>query len=216
MTNVCISQNIKSRLKNIKLGCLQYTVNNDINNERITYELSQLYSRLEQNNDEQVNKYIFDTNESIRSLGVSPSKYRGSADALIRRLKKDKQLASIAPLVDINNIISVKYSLPVGSYNLDKISGEIILDIGAADDKYDSLKKEAFSLNNMVILRDEVGPFGSIHADSLRTMVQNSKHIISLIFCFSNDSNYLNEATNEMAKLLKDTNIAGNLDVAII
>lgn len=70
---------------------------------------------------------INDWREAYRSFGCKPSEYRSSVEALLRRILQGKQLPSINPIVDIYNLISIKYLLPAGGGNLDKIKGDIRL-----------------------------------------------------------------------------------------
>lgn len=70
---------------------------------------------------------INDWREAYRAFGCKPSEYRSSIEALLRRILQGKQLPSINPIVDIYNLVSIKYLLPAGGGNLDKIKGDIQL-----------------------------------------------------------------------------------------
>src|SRR5215207_3832287 len=50
---------------------------------------------------------------TFSAFGVSPTKYRSAAEALLRRLTKKGDIPSINTLVDIGNIISIRYGIPV-------------------------------------------------------------------------------------------------------
>lgn len=50
-------------------------------------------------------------------FGVKPTKYRNAAEALLRRLVKQGHLPSINPLVDIANLVSIRYALPVAVFD---------------------------------------------------------------------------------------------------
>ncbi len=49
---------------------------------------------------------------AFRAFGVEPTQYRCAAEALLRRLKKFGDIPSINTLVDIGNLISIRYALP--------------------------------------------------------------------------------------------------------
>lgn len=51
--------------------------------------------------------------EAFRTFGVDPTKYRSAAEALLRRLTKKDAIPSINTLVDVGNMISIRYQLPV-------------------------------------------------------------------------------------------------------
>ena len=50
---------------------------------------------------------------AFRSFGVDPTQYRSAAEALLRRLTKKGDIPSINTLVDLGNLISIRYGLPV-------------------------------------------------------------------------------------------------------
>jgi len=62
-----------------------------------------------------------------KSFGTKPGDYRPSAENLIRRAIKTGKLYRINTAVDIYNVISVKYLLPMGGFDLDHIDGTIRL-----------------------------------------------------------------------------------------
>lgn len=62
---------------------------------------------------------IISWREAYRSLGVKPSKYRASIESMLRRVVRGDPLPSISTLVDIGNIISLRYLIPVGGHAID-------------------------------------------------------------------------------------------------
>ena len=56
--------------------------------------------------------------DAFSKLGINPNKYQCSVEAMFTRISKGKQLPSINPLVDLNNAISLKYTLPMGTHDL--------------------------------------------------------------------------------------------------
>jgi len=65
--------------------------------------------------------------EAFRSLGIKPSEYRPSLEAMARRVINGNELPSINALVDIGNIISLRYLLPVGGHSLNAVKQNIAL-----------------------------------------------------------------------------------------
>ena len=53
----------------------------------------------------------------FRGFGVNPTKYRSAAEALLRRLTKQGDLPSIDALVDLANLVSIRYALPVAVFD---------------------------------------------------------------------------------------------------
>lgn len=56
--------------------------------------------------------------ESFRQLGINPNKYPCSVEALFTRIAKGKGMPRINPLVDLNNAVSLRYTLPMGTHDL--------------------------------------------------------------------------------------------------
>lgn len=56
------------------------------------------------------------------AFGVKPTQYRSAAEALLRRLTKQGDVPSINPLVDIGNLISIRYAMPVAVFDQAGIS----------------------------------------------------------------------------------------------
>lgn len=120
----------------------------------------------------------------FKTVGTDPSRYRHSAEALYRRLKKKDFLPDIHSAVDLNNMFSLQYQIPFGIYDLDKLSGPITMDVGKSDDEYEALNNRTFNLAGKLHSKDAQGPFGSPISDSKRTAVttdtKNAVHIIYL------------------------------------
>lgn len=55
---------------------------------------------------------------AFQALGVNPNKYMCSIEALFTRIAKGKGMPHINPPVDLNNAVSLKYTLPMGTHDL--------------------------------------------------------------------------------------------------
>src|SRR5216684_289846 len=64
------------------------------------------------------------TRAAYKALGKDPARYRGSAEALLRRVVGGKGLPEINAVVDVINLVSVESRLPVGLYDLGHVVGE--------------------------------------------------------------------------------------------
>src|SRR3984893_12067735 len=60
---------------------------------------------------------ILATRNGYRSLGKDPARYRGSAEALLRRVVSGKNLPHINIVVDISNLVSVQSRLSIGFFD---------------------------------------------------------------------------------------------------
>ena len=123
--------------------------------------------------------------DAFKMTGKDPNRYRHSAEALYRRVKKQNYLSTINTAIDLNNFFSLQYEVPIGIYDLDKLKGgSIVLRVGQSGETYTGLNGRENSLENLIIAEDESGPFGSPFVDSNRAPVgdetRNAVHIIFL------------------------------------
>lgn len=65
--------------------------------------------------------------EVHRAFGNNPNKFPPSAQALVKRILKGGQLPTINPLVDIYNIVSLRYLVCAGAEDTDTCEGDIQL-----------------------------------------------------------------------------------------
>jgi len=149
-------------------------------------------------------------------LGKDPSRYRGSAEALLRRLASGKSLYFINNLVDVNNLVSLESFLPLGSYDSGKIMGQIVFRIGRASESYKGIGKDLINIADLPVFADSMGPFGSPTSDSERTMITKAtKDFATMIISFS-DTSDLNAWAERTLELLEKHAHGRNLDFEII
>ena len=75
----------------------------------------------------------------FRGFGVDPTQYRSAAEALLRRLTKQGELPSIGTLVDLANLVSIRYALPVAVFDQREISGGTIVRFARGDERWADL-----------------------------------------------------------------------------
>ena len=125
---------------------------------------------------------------AYKAFGRNPGRYRVSSEALIRRVRRGDELYHINSVVDVNNLISVKSGLSVGSYDLGQVHGAIKLRKADHSEGYTGIGKDFLDMENMLVLADDVGIFGSSMSDSTRAMVTDSAtDILVVIYCFEDD-----------------------------
>lgn len=92
-------------------------------------------------------------------FGGEPKKNKSSIEALYRRIISGEELRHINKLVDIYNFLSIKYMLPVGGEDLDKMKGNIELTFATKKEPPTSLlgdKEPRPPHEGEVIYKDEV------------------------------------------------------------
>ena len=76
---------------------------------------------------------------AFREFGVDPTQYRSAAEALLRRLTKKGDIPSISALVDIGNLVSIRYGLPVALFDTRAIAGGITVRFAGGAERYMTL-----------------------------------------------------------------------------
>jgi DNA/RNA-binding domain of Phe-tRNA-synthetase-like protein len=110
----------------------------------------------------------------FKKIGKDPNRYRHSAEALYRRIRKQNYLQSVHSAIDINNFFSLEYQVPIGIYDAAKISGDVCIRMGEKNETYFGLNGRENSLEKLIVSADKLGPFGSPFVDSERTAVTSS------------------------------------------
>ncbi len=106
-----------------------------------------------------------------RQIGIDPTKLRPSSEALLRRVLRGQPLPRINTLVDVNNLCSLEWLLPIGLHDLDRTQGQLVLRRGQPGEGYDAIGKGWYSVEDRLTVSDAVGPCGSPTSDSQRTMI---------------------------------------------
>lgn len=76
---------------------------------------------------------------AFRTMGVNPTKYRSAIEALLRRLTKKGDIPSINTLVDIGNLVSIRYRIPVAVFDLDRTADSILVRFAEGDEPFTPL-----------------------------------------------------------------------------
>src|SRR2546429_5507733 len=76
---------------------------------------------------------------AFRVFGVDPTQYRTAAEALLRRLTKKGDIPSINLLVDLGNLVSIRYALPVAVVDTRAIQGGILVHFADGSERWTNL-----------------------------------------------------------------------------
>lgn len=117
------------------------------------------------------------------SVGIDPTKYRPSSEALLRRALKGEPLYQINTLVDACNWCSLDYLLPIGLYDTDRLQGDLLLRLGEPDEAYEGIRKGMVHVGGRLCVADARGAFGSPSSDSLRASIMPAtRNALALIY----------------------------------
>ena len=76
---------------------------------------------------------------AFRAFGVDPTTYRSAAEALLRRLTKQGSIPSINALVDIGNLVAIRYGLPVAMFDQRTVTGATTVRFAAGTESFTDL-----------------------------------------------------------------------------
>jgi DNA/RNA-binding domain of Phe-tRNA-synthetase-like protein len=76
---------------------------------------------------------------AFAGFGAKPTQYRSAAEALLRRLGKQGDIPSISTLVDIGNLVSIRYAVPVAVFDRAGVAGSITVRFSTGDERFTDL-----------------------------------------------------------------------------
>ena len=118
-----------------------------------------------------------------RAFGIDPTSTRPSSEALLRRVLQGKPFPSVNSAVEVSNLCSTSFLLPIGLYDAAKIEGGVTLRRGEAGESYPGIRKDSVNVAGRPVLVDSQGPFGNPTSDSLRTSIgEGTTALLMVIF----------------------------------
>ncbi len=159
---------------------------------------------------------------AISAFGVSPTKYRSAAEALLRRLTKRGDIPCINTLVDIGNLVSIRYGLPVAIFDTRQIAlpisvhysdgGENYMDLGSDTIVHPEPGEVIFSdEKRMVVARRWCWRQSATSASNEATI----DAVITVEAQHENGQGDIEKALADLTKLLED-NAGGRHDSAVL
>ena len=125
---VSIDAEMKAKCPRVALACVTAEVETGATPEGLDQELrgcEEKILKLAEPKAVLESAAILATRAAYKALGKDPARYRGSAEALLRRVIAGKGLPRINNVVDVINLVSVESRLPVGLYDLAHVQGEL-------------------------------------------------------------------------------------------
>ncbi len=192
MKTIEISETITKRCPGLRLHCLecnsQVTVSDDILQAYINAEIREIAGNLTIQ-DITAKIPVKATRTGYKALGKDPSRYRPSAESLLRRIVKGQELYLINNVIDILNLVSIRSGYSIGGYDFDKIEGTIRLKCGKENMVYTGIGRGLLNIAGLPVLLDEQGPFGTPTSDSERTSITlKTRRFLMVFYNFETDA----------------------------
>ena len=218
--NLSIDNSIKDVFPDIRLGLICFKADVSVSDDRFwKYMNDEVLPQVRKTIDGKEWSEIPGVRGSrlaYKAFGRNPGRYRVSSEALLRRVRREDELYHINSVVDVNNLISVTSGLSVGSYDLANIQGDIVLRKAEQGEGYTGIGKEFIDMENMLVLADDNGIFGSSMSDSTRAMVtESTKDILVVIYCFESSID-LKELLISAQKSFEDYASASDIETWIV
>ena len=152
------------------------------------------------------------TREAYKKCGKDPSRYRPSGEAVCRRILRGIPLYQIDTLVDLINLVSIRYGYSIGGFDADKFEGDTLtLGIGKAGEPYEGIGRGELNIEGMPVYRDAIGGVGTPTSDNERTKLGlETARLLAIINGYSGKEG-LRDAANYMVELLKEFASAENV-----
>ncbi len=187
MLPLSISPDLKAKTPSVVVGWITASVRNSQHDEALWQEIEAVAARFRGMAMDEARKFppIKALRDAYRALGNDPTRYRGSNEALVRRITQGKDLYRVNTVVDINNLISLETLHSAGTFDLDWVQPPIIFRIGQPGEIYVGIGRGEIKIEGLPVFTDQAGPFGSTTSDSERTMVRlDTTKIMMVIISF--------------------------------
>ena len=187
MMKIIVSKEIESVCPNFVGAAVEANVKNTAFCPALWQEINALVEQYRQTMDTTSIKEhipgITATRRVYKACGKDPSRYRPSAEALIRRVLQGKELYQIDTLVDLINLASMRFGYSIGGFDADKFVGDTLtLGIGQKEEPYEGIGRGLINIDGMPVYRDAAGGVGTPTSDHERTKITlETTHLLTLV-----------------------------------
>jgi DNA/RNA-binding domain of Phe-tRNA-synthetase-like protein len=187
MLSLSISPDLHAKIPHVVVGWITGSVRNSQHDEALWQEIEAVAVQFRGMTMDEARKFppIKALRDAYRALGNDPTRYRGSNEALVRRITQGKDVYRVNTVVDINNLISLETLHSAGTFDLDRVQPPIIFRVGQPGEVYSGIGRGEIKIEGLPVFADQAGPFGSTTSDSERTMVRlDTARIMTVVISF--------------------------------
>jgi DNA/RNA-binding domain of Phe-tRNA-synthetase-like protein len=148
--------------------------------------------------------------EAYRRFGVDPTKYRSAPEALLRRLTKKGDIPVINSLVDLGNLVSIRYALPIAAFDTRSMKGGITVHFANGSERFTPLFENHVEHPDPgeVVFSDETGLVVARRwcwrqADQSAARLDSRDVIITIEAMHENGIQEVEKALNEVLALME-------------
>lgn len=189
--NFTIESTLRTKVPKVRLGIITCDIHVSISGKDQLSDFKKVEDRMRSILDSLPEKdwpTVSASRAAYKLCGKDPSRYRPSAELLLRRVRTGKELPTISNVVDVINIVSMKTGFSIGGFDREKVVGDVILSVGD-DQSYATIGGRDLNIEGMPAVRDERGYFGTPTSDSGRTMItEHTSKILIAVYDFGSDA----------------------------
>lgn len=218
MISLTITSELKAIIPTVAVGCLTASVRNSEHEDPLWREIDSAAARFRGMAMDEARKLppIKALRDAYRALGNDPTRYRGSNEALVRRISQGKELYRVNTVVDINNLVSLETLHSGGTFDMEHVSPPITFRIGQPGESYSGIGRGKIKIERLPVFADQLGPFGSTTSDSERAMVRPETTRIMMVIISFLGAKEMEEALARATGLLKHFAAASQIDAGVI
>ncbi len=218
MIPLTISPSLKAAVPQVVVGRVTATVRNSRHDEALWREIEAAAGRFRGMTMDEARKFppIKALCDAYRRLGKDPTRYRGSNEALVRRIVQGKELYRVNTVVDINNLISFETLHSAGTFDRDRLEPPITFRIGRLGEAYSGIGRGEIKIERLPVFADRLGPFGSTTSDCERTMVRLETASIMMVIISFVGTEGIDGALQRAAGLLEKHAAATTIETGVV
>jgi DNA/RNA-binding domain of Phe-tRNA-synthetase-like protein len=159
---------------------------------------------------------------AFRGFDVDPTQYRSASESLMRRLTKKGDIPSINMLVDLGNLVSIRYALPVAVFDTRALQGAVTVHFADGSERYTTLGESEVDHPEPgeVVFSDETGLVIARRwcwrqSDQSAAQDDTTKAIITVEAHHADGRRDIEAALNDLLELLKQY-AGGSFTVGIL
>jgi lysyl-tRNA synthetase, class I len=211
MAKLKISKAIFERFPQLKVGTL---IIENYDNSKIDPKFLEKIKEVESKIKTELSKEKLSELEEIKtwraaysSFGAKPKKYKSSIEALLRRILEGENIPSISNLVNIYNLISIKYKLPLGADDLSLVSSDVSLTFSNGEEEFKAINSDeikspgrgeiVYKMGNDILCRR-----WNWRESDLTKITEKTNKAIIYVESLLEDENSINAALNELKEIL--------------
>lgn len=182
-----------------------------INNKSASKEpyalLKQVMDEIQKKDIEAIDE-IQEWNQAFETLRINPNKFPPSIVAMVKRLSKGNDLPSVNAVVDLYNTVTLKKMIPMGGYDLDKVTDDMEIRFTEPKDRFLPMgKKEAeeVSTGEAVFVSGHTVMASNFawRQDDIHKVTENTTNVLLRVESLKGSKEELKETLDEVARLIQ-------------